>query len=112
MPFLLLQLYTYQILQGLEAVHSMRVLHRDLKPQNILVDRKTNTCKIADFGLARTFVPPVGAYTHEVSILQNFLLKTPIKGEHGGDNHALQSMEILHLSLHHLMPHQDGYYGN
>lgn len=61
-----LQLYTYQILQGLSAVHSMRVLHRDLKPQNILVDRKSNTCKIADFGLARSYMPPSGVYTHEV----------------------------------------------
>ena len=64
-----MQLYTYQILQGLEAVHGRRILHRDLKPQNVLVDCKTNTCKIADFGLARCFAPPVRAYTHEVIIL-------------------------------------------
>ena len=62
-----MQLYMFQILQGLEYAHAQRILHRDLKPQNILVDRATNTCKIADFGLARSFVPPVRPYTHEVT---------------------------------------------
>ena len=43
-----------------------RVLHRDLKPQNLLIDRSTNALKLADFGLARAFGLPVRAYTHEV----------------------------------------------
>ncbi len=42
-----------------------RVLHRDLKPQNLLIDRKINSLKLADFGLARAFGLPVRAYTHE-----------------------------------------------
>ena len=42
-----------------------RVLHRDLKPQNLLIDRKTNMLKLADFGLARAFGIPVRTYTHE-----------------------------------------------
>ena len=46
-----------------------RVLHRDLKPQNLLIDRKTNALKLADFGLARAFGLPVRAYTHEASFL-------------------------------------------
>jgi serine/threonine protein kinase len=43
------------------------VLHRDLKPQNLLIDRKNNALKLADFGLARAFGLPVRAYTHEVT---------------------------------------------
>lgn len=42
------------------------MLHRDLKPQNLLIDRSNNYLKLADFGLARAFGLPVRAYTHEV----------------------------------------------
>ncbi len=41
------------------------MLHRDLKPQNLLIDRQNNALKLADFGLARAFGLPVRAYTHE-----------------------------------------------
>lgn len=43
-------------------------LRRDLKPQNILVSRD-NVLKIADFGLARAFVPPIRPLTHEIVTL-------------------------------------------
>jgi cyclin-dependent kinase 2 len=42
------------------------VLHRDLKPQNLLIDKSQNQLKLADFGLARGIGIPVRAYTHEV----------------------------------------------
>ena len=46
-------------------MHTRRVIHRDLKPQNLLIDDK-GAIKIADFGLGRAFGIPVRAYTHEV----------------------------------------------
>ena len=49
----------YQLLLALEYCNSERVLHRDLKPQNILIDRSTLQIKLADFGLARTYYYPV-----------------------------------------------------
>ena len=49
-------------------IHSKRVLHRDLKPQNLLI-KDSNTLKIADFGLARGFGIPVKNYTNEVVTL-------------------------------------------
>jgi serine/threonine protein kinase len=42
---------TKQILKGLEFLHSKGYIHRDMKPENILMNG--NTCKLADFGLAR-----------------------------------------------------------
>ena len=61
--------YLYQMCAGIAYCHSHRVLHRDLKPQNLLVDQTTNVLKLADFGLARAFGIPVRAYTHEVVTL-------------------------------------------
>jgi len=55
----------FQILLGLRYCHENRVLHRDLKPQNILVSHQ-GIVKLADFGLARAFAVPIKAYTKEV----------------------------------------------
>jgi len=64
----LVKSYLYQITEGILYCHQRRVLHRDLKPQNLLID-KGGRIKIADFGLARAFGVPVRVYTHEVVTL-------------------------------------------
>ncbi|CBY18142.1 unnamed protein product [Oikopleura dioica] len=61
--------YTFQILQALSFCHSRRVLHRDLKPQNLLISPETGILKLADFGLGRAFNIPLRVYTHEVVTL-------------------------------------------
>jgi len=58
----------YQLLKGVSFCHDRRVLHRDLKPQNLLIN-KDGDLKLADFGLARAFGIPVRSYTHEVVTL-------------------------------------------
>jgi len=65
---MLVKSYLYQMLQGITFCHRRRVLHRDLKPQNLLIDRH-GTLKLADFGLARAFGVPIRTYTHEVVTL-------------------------------------------
>jgi len=55
----------FQLCRGVEFCHSKRIIHRDIKPQNLLIDHHMSM-KIADFGLARAFSIPLPKYTHEV----------------------------------------------
>lgn len=49
--------FMLQFLKGLAELHKFQVLHRDIKPQNLLVSKK-GVLKIADFGLARFIASP------------------------------------------------------
>lgn len=68
LPLDLVRSYMQQLLRGIAFCHANRILHRDLKPQNLLIDAR-GSIKLADFGLARAFCLPLRVYTHEVVTL-------------------------------------------
>ena len=55
-PTLLAKLYTYQLLRSLAQMHAVGICHRDIKPQNLLVDPETHLMKLCDFGSAKKLV--------------------------------------------------------
>ncbi|KAG0463998.1 hypothetical protein HPP92_020067 [Vanilla planifolia] len=57
MPLIYVKLYMYQIFRGLAYIHTVPgVCHRDIKPQNLLVDPLTHQVKLCDFGSAKVLV--------------------------------------------------------
>ena len=56
MPILLVKLYAYQLMRGIGYVHNVGICHRDIKPQNVLVDPSHCSLKICDFGSAKKLV--------------------------------------------------------
>ena len=67
-PLFQVKSFIFQILKGIKFCHLRRVMHRDLKPMNILLSDE-GVIKIADFGLARPFLIPSGKLTHEIETL-------------------------------------------
>jgi len=56
MPPVAVKLYTYQMLRGLAYIHYHHICHRDIKPQNLLVDPSSHKLCICDFGSAKKLV--------------------------------------------------------
>ncbi|CAH8356680.1 unnamed protein product [Eruca vesicaria subsp. sativa] len=57
MPIVYVKLYTYQIFRSLCYIHRcIGVCHRDIKPQNLLVNPHTHQVKLCDFGSAKVLV--------------------------------------------------------
>lgn len=52
------RLYFVQILMGIEYLHENEIVHRDIKPDNILLSDDRKTCKIVDFGVSEMFLKP------------------------------------------------------
>jgi len=69
LPKPVVQDFMYQLCLGCAHLHRHGVMHRDLKPQNLLVDKAKNVIKVADLGLGRAFSVPVKSYTHEIVTL-------------------------------------------
>jgi glycogen synthase kinase 3 beta len=55
-PLLFVKLYVYQLARALAHIHGLGICHRDIKPQNLLLDPETHILKLCDFGSAKFLV--------------------------------------------------------
>lgn len=56
MPIIEVKLYIYQLFRSLAYIHSQGICHRDIKPQNLLLDPNSGILKLCDFGSAKILV--------------------------------------------------------
>lgn len=52
-PMFLIKVYAFQMARALAYLHAIQLVHRDIKPQNILIDPSTNRVYLCDFGSAK-----------------------------------------------------------
>jgi len=52
-PIMYTKIYMYQIIRSLGYIHSLGICHRDIKPQNLLLNTRTHEVKLCDFGSAK-----------------------------------------------------------
>ncbi|CAK4716743.1 hypothetical protein AeMF1_001694 [Aphanomyces euteiches] len=72
--------FMHQILKGVKYMHDNWVMHRDMKPQNILVvghGRRRGQVKLADFGLARIYKDPIKALTEVERVVVTLWYRAP-----------------------------------
>jgi serine/threonine protein phosphatase PrpC len=86
-----------QIANGLQAFHRMEMLHQDLRPDNIMIDR-TGTAKIIDFGSTRisgiTDDPPLGAQNEILGTMQ-YTAPEYFLGEGGSTRSDIFSLGVI-----------------
>ncbi|KAI9076727.1 hypothetical protein K1719_041310 [Acacia pycnantha] len=87
----LIQNFTAQILSGLVHLHSNKLVHGDLKPDNLLVDSK-NIVKLVDFGLAKLLAKSVGKHSvGELHLMQpqRFFIEKNIESDSDSDSDSV-----------------------
>ncbi|KAK8878380.1 hypothetical protein M9Y10_005148 [Tritrichomonas musculus] len=63
-PLLYVKLFAFQIFAALNVMHSLSIMHRDVKPNNILVDKDSGELKFCDFGSSKKYIPGEKSLTY------------------------------------------------
>ncbi|CAJ1086795.1 LOW QUALITY PROTEIN: striated muscle preferentially expressed protein kinase [Xyrichtys novacula] len=99
--------YLVQILQGVEYLHSRRVLHLDMKPDNIMVSN-LNAIKIVDFGSAQSFNPLSLKQKESGPGTLEYMAPEMVKGEVVGPPADIWSVGVVaHIMLGGRLPFED-----
>jgi len=96
----LVRIYTTQILRGLEYLHSHRIVHRDVKGANILLD-KAGVIKLTDFGASKQLGGPTtqGGGVHSLRGTPYYMAPEAIKQERPGRSSDIWSLGCTILQL-------------
>jgi serine/threonine protein kinase len=102
--------YCREILQGLEYLHANKILHRDIKGPNILVDF-AGVCKLSDFGCSKELYGGLPSCAHSLSLLlalatNDALLELAVLAEHAENAIALSRAHVCVLT--HIHTHTQG----
>ncbi|MFP4458345.1 MAG: protein kinase domain-containing protein [Candidatus Zixiibacteriota bacterium] len=95
----------YQILNGLQQIHSHNIIHRDIKPGNILFADE-NTPLVADFGISKALTNTIEKLTQKTSIIgtPDYMAPEAIKGDKLGFATDIYSIGVLAWEMLTLKP--------
>lgn len=94
--------YIEPVARGLHYAHEQGVLHRDLKPHNIIVEAKSNQPRLTDFGLAK-FIDEQGELTRAGEVMGTPSYMSPEQARDSGSVTALADVYSLGASLYHVL---------
>jgi tetratricopeptide (TPR) repeat protein/predicted Ser/Thr protein kinase len=83
-----------QICEGLQAAHQKGVIHRDLKPQNVMLDAQDHVL-LTDFGLAKTLEQTGVTHTGAVIGTPNYMSPEQVRGETAGPQSDIYSLGVI-----------------
>ncbi|WP_436860698.1 Stk1 family PASTA domain-containing Ser/Thr kinase [Staphylococcus caeli] len=86
--------FTNQIIEGIKHAHDTKIVHRDIKPQNILVD-KNKTLKILDFGIAKALSETTMTQTNHVLGTVQYLSPEQARGESTDNGTDIYSIGVV-----------------
>lgn len=89
----------YQMLQGLGAAHRQGLVHRDIKPGNIMIDRMNGQAMLTDFGLARAVAAPDDADGDYVMGTAEYMSPEQARGDEVDIRSDLYSVGVLLYQL-------------